>query len=59
VNGASAAQSSAQQALSTRDIAALLGKATVTIKVLASDGTVRTGSGIIVDPTGTVVTNVH
>jgi S1-C subfamily serine protease len=36
-----------------------VGKAAVTIKVLASDGTVRSGSGFIVDPTGTVVTNVH
>jgi hypothetical protein len=54
-----AAEKAAEQILSTRDIATQLGKATVTIKVLASDGTVRTGSGFIVDSTGTVITNVH
>jgi hypothetical protein len=52
-------QPTGQQPLSTRDIASLLNKATVTIKVLASDGSVRSGSGFIVDPSGTVVTNVH
>jgi hypothetical protein len=57
--GAVAAQSPSQQTLSTREIAALLGKAAVTIKVLTLDGTVRSGSGFIVDPSGTVVTNVH
>ena len=44
---------------STREIAALVGKATVTIKVATADGATRSGSGFLVDPTGTVVTNVH
>jgi S1-C subfamily serine protease len=54
-----ATEKGAQQVLSTRDIAVLVGKATVSIKVLASDGTVRSGSGFIVEPSGTVITNVH
>lgn len=56
---APAPHSGAPKTLSTREIAAQVGKATVAIKVLVSDGTVRPGSGFIVDPTGTMTTNVH
>ncbi len=48
----------ADQPLTTSEISRAAGPAVVTIRASTSDG-LSTGSGFIVDPSGTIVTNLH
>ena len=56
---APSAEPTGTQSPTTREIAAAAIKGTVTIKVQTSDGGLRSGCGFVIDPGGTIITNVH